>query len=91
MQVDSGATCSVMPKKNLPPNTEMHECKKKLTLYAGKATITPVGECTLKVKNVKNHKKYDVHFVIVNEDCEPLIGLRMAQVMNLITVQQDNI
>ena len=40
MQVDSGATCSVMPKKNLPPNTEMHECKKKLTLYGGKATIT---------------------------------------------------
>lgn len=91
MQIDSGATCNVMPKKNLPLNTEMHECKKKLTLYGGKATITTVGECTLKVKNVKNHKKYDVQFVVVEEDCLPLIGLRMAQVMNLIKVQQKNI
>ena len=36
-------------------------------------------------------QSHDVHFVVVNEDCVPLIGLRMAQVMNLSTVQQDNI
>ena len=88
MQVDSGATCNVMPKNKLPPNAKIQECRKKLSLYGNKASIMTIGKCTLPVKNVKTHKKYDVQFVIVDEDCIPLIGLRMGEIMKIVRFLQ---
>ena len=43
------------------------------------------------LRNPKNHKKYRVQFVIIDDDYTPLLSSTSAQKMGLITVQHENI
>ena len=84
MQVDSRASCNVLPRKVLPRDTEV----KKTNL---KTTLKVLGVATRSLRNPKNKKKYRAEFAIINEDYTPLLGSSAAQQMGLITVQQENI
>eukprot|EP00057_Strongylocentrotus_purpuratus_P006656 XP_011661130.1 PREDICTED: uncharacterized protein K02A2.6-like [Strongylocentrotus purpuratus] len=90
MQVDSGATCNVIPKRHVPDNVEINYGTRRLSLYGNKATVDGIGVCNIVLKNPKNHRKYDVKFVVVHEDCTPLIGARMSQIMKILKVQHKN-
>ena len=84
MQVDSRASCNVLPRKVLPRDTEV----KKTNL---KTNLKVLGVATISLRNPKNKKKYRAEFAIINEDYTPLLGSSAAQQMGLITVQQKNI
>ena len=44
------------------------------------------------MKNLKNNRKYSVACIVVNDDkVQPILGLRAAKQMNLITVNTENI
>ena len=44
------------------------------------------------MKNLKNNRKYSVACIIVNDEkVQPILGLRAAKQMNLITVNTENI
>ena len=87
MQVDSAASCNVLPHKFLPRNTEIKKKCLKLTTY----TKTNLGVAKVSLRNPKNKKKYRAEFAIIDEDYTPLLGSSTAQQMGLITVQQENI
>lgn len=90
-QLDSGATCNLVPANLLRDKSKLKATRKVLTMY-NKTTVTPLGQCTLEVHNPKNHKMYQVDFVVVDGNrCMPILGSPTIQEMDLIKVQQHNI
>ena len=54
-------------------------------------TETVLGKTMIKVKNVKTNKKWNGDYVIVEIDNHtPLLSLKAAEAMKLITVNYDN-
>ena len=54
-------------------------------------TETARGKTMIKVKNVKTNKKWNVDYVIVeNDNHTPLLSHKAAEAMKLITVNYDN-
>ena len=89
MQIDTGASCNVLPQKFVPSGTII-KSDRTLRMYS-KSTVPVLGTCRVRIRNLKNNKKYNAEFVVVKGDYTPLIGSRASQQMNLVTVQQDNI
>ena len=91
MQIDSGATCNVMPARLLPQGTTLDKGKHKLCMY-NKETMPVEGMCKLHLRNPKNNKKYLVNFVVIRGQAQsPLLGARTAQQMKLIEIKYNNI
>jgi len=90
MQVDSRASCNVLPRKFLPRDREIEKTNLKLTTRS-KTNLKVLGVAKISLRNPKNKKKYRAEFVIIDEDYTPLLGSSAAQQMGLITVQQENI
>ena len=90
MQVDSGASCNVLPRKFLPRDSKIEKFDMKLTTYS-KANLKLLGVAKVSLRNPKNRKKYRVEFAVIDEDYTPLLGSSAAQQMRLITVQKENI
>ena len=90
MQVDSGVSCNVLPRKFLPRDTEIKKTDFKLTTYS-KTALKVLGMAKISLQNPKNKKKYRAEFAITDEDYTPLLGSSATQQMGLITVQQEDI
>ena len=90
MQIDSGASCNILPKLFLPPNIEVQKKTKDLVTYSN-TRMSSLGTARVSFRNMKNRKKYRAEFVIVEGNYTPIIGARAAQQMNLIVVQKHNI
>ena len=85
--VDTGASVNVLPKKLAPRCT-----KTSTNLHMWNSTkVTPIGRCNAEVLNAKNGERYNLEFVVVNEDYAPLISVKAAQLMNLIDINHDAI
>ena len=90
MQIDSGASCNVLPKKYLPGAAEIQKTNKLLTAY-NKQQISALGTARVSMRNPRTRKKYNAEFVVVDGNYTPLIGARAAQQMGLLVVQHHNI
>ena len=90
MQIDTGATCNVIPKNCLPQKIKVKPTKKTLITYT-KSKLHVLGTVLLTVRNPKNDISYTVEFVVVDSGLTPLIGAKTAQRMELVTVQYQNI
>ncbi len=90
MQVDSGASCNILPKKYLPPNTKIQQKDKELVMYS-KTKMATLGTARIGFRNLRNNKKYRAEFVVIEGNYTPIIGARAAQQMSLIVVQRHNI
>ena len=89
MQVDSGASCNVMPRKLPPKDAIITKTDLKLTSYS-RTNLEVLELAKISMRNPKK-KKYQAEFVVVDEDNKPLLGSVAAQQINLITVQHENI
>lgn len=57
-----------------------------------KTTLTPLGQCTLQVKNPHNGKEYRLKFIVVeNNTYRAILGSKSCQEMQLINVVHHNI
>ena len=90
MQIDSGASCNVLPKKYLPGVAEIQKSSKSLTAY-NKQQISALGTARVSMRNPRTRKKYNAEFGVVDGNYMPLIGARAAQQMGLLVVQHNNI
>ena len=95
-QLDSGATVNVIPcglYKQIFADPEMKHVEKTqttLNMYNG-SEMTTVGSRGVRVTNPKNHRHYKVRFLIVDTQCQPLLGSRAIQAMELVKVMTWNI
>ena len=90
MQIDSGASCNVLPKKCLTGAAEIQKTNTLLTAY-NRQQISALGKARVSLRNPKTRKKYSAEFVVVDGNYTPLIGARAAQQMGLLVVQHHNI
>ncbi len=88
-QIDSGATCNLIPEKMLPSDSEIVNEKPMLTMY-NESNLKAVGMSKLRMRNPKTRKKYVANFVVVSQG-KPLLGARAAQQMGLIQIMHENI
>ena len=89
-QVDSGATCNVISKLDLPADTRIRDTNVRLKMYDN-SSITALGVATIRLVNPKNSKRYRGEFVIVPNRRVPLLGSRAAQQMKFLKVLHENI
>ena len=89
-QLDTGATCNVIRKVDLPETQAIQPTTQKLSMYS-QHKITPLGVCTLRVRNPKTKKKYIGEFVVVQEVQTSILGARSVQAMGLVTIAYDQI
>ena len=53
-------------------------------------TLKPAGTCKKLITNPKNGKRYDLHFIVLDDaECTPLLSLDTCERMNLITVNEE--
>ena len=86
IQIDSGATVNVIPKKYIGDN---HVTPTSTVLQMwNKTRVIPVGEAKVELENPANNKRYKVKFIVVNDDSglAPLLGSKASQRMNIITI-----
>ncbi|CAC5379713.1 unnamed protein product [Mytilus coruscus] len=88
-QLDSGATANLIPK-SLVHESLIEETDNTLTMY-NKSQMSAYGICTLRLKNPKTNKRYNVKFIVVGDEYTPLLGSRAIQQMSLIKIQFHNI
>ena len=62
MQIDSGASCNVLPKKYLPGAAEIQKIYKLLTAY-NKQQISASGTTRVSMRNPRTRKKYNAEFL----------------------------
>ena len=86
-QVDTGATCNILPKKFV--STAYTPASTSLTMW-NNTSVQPLGLCRTSVRNPATGKKYSVEFVVVDEHLAPLIGYRASQAMGLVSINSDN-
>ncbi|RUS91936.1 hypothetical protein EGW08_000338 [Elysia chlorotica] len=84
--IDSGASVNVLPKK-LARNLKLSSTS--LTSFGG-STLSCVGKTREILKNAKTGKKFNVEFVVCEQDVQPILGLRAAEQMNLLYLQNEN-
>ena len=95
-QLDSGATCNIIPLSKLPDKAKSKINPKKsciLHMYNNATEVTK-GEVVLKMINPKTNDKFKVTFSVIDDSdtkCVPIIGASAAQAMNLIQVNYENI
>ena len=90
-QLDSGATCNLLPAKYLEDRNELTPTRKRLTMY-NDTMIKPLGTCKMVVRNPKNARSYHVEFVVVDSDrAVPILWNQTMQQMDLIRMQQHNV
>ena len=89
MQVDCGTNVSVLPKKYVAAEDIRPE---SVTLKMwNNVTTKALGRCCVKTINPATGGKYKVDFVVVDQDgLAPLLSRKAAEMMNLITVNYDN-
>jgi hypothetical protein len=89
-QVDSGATCNVICRRDLPKNCRVEQSKKVLHMFNGTQMVSH-GKCLVNMVNPKNGTVYETEFVVVEEECNPLLGSKTVQQMDLVEVKYENI
>ena len=50
-----------------------------------------LGQNQLIFRNLRNNKKYNAEFMVIDADCTPLLGRKVTEKMKLITVNYENI
>ena len=88
-QLDSGATCNLLPAKYFEDWKELTPTGKWLIMY-NNTIMKPLGTCTLQVLNPKN--SYYMEFLVVdNGRLFPILGNQTMQQMDLVGVQHHNV
>ncbi|XP_064647478.1 uncharacterized protein K02A2.6-like [Lineus longissimus] len=83
-QVDTGATVNLIPLRCVV-HAHITPTAKRLKMWNG-SEIVPVGTCRTVLMNPKNRKRHSVEFVVVRDELTPILGLKAAVGMKLVTV-----
>lgn len=87
-QLDTGAEVNLISRTHVG-STVIVPSKKQLICW-NQSKVKPVGECKLKMKNPRNGKGYEVSFIVVDTNLQPILGTRAVQQMGLVTINTDN-
>ena len=88
--IDTRPTVNVVTRSLVPGKSIIEATTVKLKMY-NNTPMTTVGKTCIPMKNPKNQRKYSVACIVVDdESVQPIIGLRAARQMKLITIKTEN-
>ena len=87
-QLDSGADINTICQKFVKKSQVTEPTSKKLIMWS-KSRLTPLGETTLEVLNLKNAQVSEADFTVVPNDFSCLLGLKTVQEMGLFTINDE--
>ena len=90
VQIDTGASCNVLPRSCISNDTEIQTPKRELITYS-KFKLRVLGTARVHIRNPCNNTEYAAEFVVVEDGFAPLLGAKTAQKMKLLVVQHQNI
>ena len=73
-QIDTSNTVNILPREYLAKNERIHKTDVILKTW-NKEKYQHNGHCRNIVENSKYQKKYNVNFIVCNDDFTPIIGL----------------
>ena len=88
-QLDSGAACNVLPLSALPQGTSLQTSGKVLKTYNG-ATLATQGTAEVTLINPVTQQHHCVPFEVLRGHHMPLLGVKAAQDLDLLTVNNNN-
>ena len=89
-QLDYGAACNVLRRKDLPENAECHPTNKYLRMYDGKL-MKPLGKLCATVVNPANGSSYEEEFIVVEGCPISLLGSAACLAMKLLQLRTENV
>ncbi|CAG2219480.1 unnamed protein product [Mytilus edulis] len=95
-QLDCGSTVNVLPTKdykkifNDKELVQLKPSNQTLVMF-NKTETKPAGKRKITIVNPKNKKWYNLEFVVVTGNVQPILGSEAIQRMKLITVNKVNI
>ena len=87
-QLDTGATCNVLPKEDVPASVKIRQTTQRLTLFS-QEDMEAAGKCTVRLVNPSNGKRYKGDFVVVHKAPSSILGAKTVQQMGLISVNHE--
>ena len=89
-QVDTGAETNLIPQEYVK-HLQITPTSKRLLMW-NRSSVNPIGTCIAKVVNPKDDKKYKVSFTVVPNEPNliPIIGIKAAEHMKLVTINSEN-
>ena len=85
-QIDPGATVCVLPIMYIPDDVVVRNEQVQLKMWDG-SKVNAIGKAKIKVRNPKTNKKWNVDYVVVQDNsCTPLLSRKAAESMGLVTV-----
>ena len=90
LQIDTGATCNVLRKADVPPGVVIQGDRKpaSLTLFDG-STASTLGLCFMDIRTQSGKTLYDQKFQVVADGSSSLIGAQAAQQLGLISTSNE--
>lgn len=73
MQIDTGASCNVLPRSCLSDDTEIQTTKRELITYS-KSKVSVLGTTRVHIRNPCNNTEYAAEFVVVEDGFAPLLA-----------------
>ena len=89
-QLDCGAACNVLRRKDLPENAECHPTNKYLRMYDG-TLMKPLGKLCATVVNPANGSSYEEEFIVVEGCPISLLGSAACLTMKLLQLRTENV
>ena len=89
-QVDTGAERNLIPQEYVK-HLQITPTSKHLLMW-NRSSVNPIETCIAKVVNPKDDKKYKVSFTVVpnEQKLAPIIGIKAAEHMELVTINSEN-
>ena len=88
-QIDTGSSVNIIPESYLTKDNVITSTQTSLRTWTNN-NYQPVGECRLIIKNPKTSKKYNVNFIVCNDNLMPILGLNASKQMKLVEVKDEN-
>ncbi|KAK3787109.1 hypothetical protein RRG08_030272 [Elysia crispata] len=85
--IDTGASVNILPERYA---THLVGSRVKTLRSYCDTAIETKGTSRQVIINLRNNKKYAVDFVMVPNSCQPVIGLKAAQRMQLVQIKKEN-
>ncbi|XP_018495621.1 uncharacterized protein K02A2.6-like [Galendromus occidentalis] len=89
-QIDSGASCNVVPISQVPQARLNTTIRPTLRVY-DKKTLRSLGKTKITLTQLKTGKKHEVEFVVVREELQPILGRFTSEKLGILSVDYSQI
>ena len=90
-QIDTGATCNILPMEGLPPPLIIDRSEKLNLQFFNISQTTTLGTCTLNLSHGSEPRTYLIKLHVVDNGAASLLGVQASMEMGLIEEKTESV